>query len=423
MEYEDEDDLGPGSGKRFILTPDRIVSLTISENPPPHTAITVNGLLGQGLLNPSDSFRTSSDGNAITSAYAVDYDMWYQYGFKIGKAIEAPYFSDPEIHCAPFAVSTLLEARENVLQGTVEVAGYNEYYQPGDVVYIEDRGLLFYVKSVSHSCSYGKLSTTLSLTYGHNPGEYIPTMLDVAGKLLYNTKGLLQDRSEKFEMLGSAKSIGALVIAWESSSSRMASNDPAENLKKGKYGARNTRVMNNMLFSLSGSLNHVNFRKQRSRIKIVYYKTPVSDDNTVYRYALAVRDQLINPDVQSPKDGSSKTALFKINEEDVIIEEVDFGDPTKQTRRRVYPISEATEPVKNDQGPSSAAWATIKTMNIPNVNPNQMRSILANMILDIFIDYEVVQDTASESAGTSQAEQLLNATVSKARGGRAQGVI
>ncbi|MFW9880184.1 MAG: hypothetical protein ACFFG0_44485, partial [Candidatus Thorarchaeota archaeon] len=162
LEYEDEDDIGPNSGRRFVLTADRIINLNISENPPPYTMVTVNGLFGQGFLDAPSSFKTSRDGNAITSAYAVDYDLWYQYGFRASKAIEAPFLSDPDSQCAPFAYATLLEARENILQGSVEIAGYNEYYQPGDVIYIQDRNLLFYVKAVDHNFSYGKLSTTLS---------------------------------------------------------------------------------------------------------------------------------------------------------------------------------------------------------------------------------------------------------------------
>jgi len=35
IEYEDEDDIGLNSGRRFIISADRIISLTISENPPP----------------------------------------------------------------------------------------------------------------------------------------------------------------------------------------------------------------------------------------------------------------------------------------------------------------------------------------------------------------------------------------------------
>ena len=105
IEYEDEDDIGPNSGRRFILSPDRIVSMTISENPPPYTMVAVKGLYGEGLLEPASTLRTTADGNALTTAYAVDYDMWYQYGLRVSRSIEAPFLSDPDSECAPFAVA------------------------------------------------------------------------------------------------------------------------------------------------------------------------------------------------------------------------------------------------------------------------------------------------------------------------------
>ena len=252
---------------------DRIISFEISENPPPFTMVSVNGLFGQGFTDAPGGMKTSNDGNAVTSAYAVDYDMWYQYGFRAPSSIEAPFFNDPDSQCAPYAVAALLGARENILQGSVGVAGYNEYYQPGDVVYIEDRNLLFYVKSVSHSFSYGNLSTTLELNYGHSPGEYIPTMLDIIGKILYASKGFFdQHRTERFEMHGSARSLGALTFVSQISAQTTSlgydtrigeDDDPMSLLLDGRYGERNKNVLSNVLFSVSGSLNRVTFQNQK----------------------------------------------------------------------------------------------------------------------------------------------------------------
>lgn len=429
IEYEDEDDLGPNSGRRYVLTPDRIVSLSISENPPPFTMVTVKGLFGQGFVDAPSKFNTSQDGNAITSAYAVDYDMWYQYGFRVGRTIEAPFFSDPDSQCAPFAVSTLLEARENVLQGSVEIAGYNEYYQPGDVVFIEDRGLLFYVKSVSHNFSYGKLSTKLELTYGHNPGEYIPTMLDTVGKILYNSKGFTgRFRNERFEMLGSARSIGALTFSQSLPSdntlfgvsglskggknTRFQENQaPIDILLSGKYGERNRKILNNTLCACSGALNQVHFTNQRARIKIVYYVCPGSYDADMYHLAFAVKDWLVNPDDKN---------VFRVNTQDIIVEEVDISNPNNQVRKRLYP--EITDYEKNKQGPSSAAVAVVRALDVSDSSPAQWKILLANTVLDIFVDYEVVKTkTISESTSVSQSAQEAAAIIDAARGGRAQG--
>ena len=61
------------------------------------------------------------------------------------------------------------------------VAG-NEFYQPGDVVFLPEKGLLYYIDNVQHQFSYGSsFQTSLSLTYGHPPGQYLPSPLDVIG--------------------------------------------------------------------------------------------------------------------------------------------------------------------------------------------------------------------------------------------------
>lgn len=441
IEFEEDDDIGFNSGRRFIITADRIISLEISENPPPYTMVTVNGLFGEGFISPPQTFQTSNDGNAITSAYAVDYDMWYQYGLRVSQAIEAPFLSDPDSQCAPFAVATLLEARENILRGSVEVAGYNEFYQPGDVVFIEDRNLLFYVKSVSHSFSYGKLSTTLQLTYGHSPGEYIPTMLDVAGKILYNAKGVgALHRNERFEMTGSARSIGAFVfdagfsLTDDGEITRVPENGTLlESALAGRNGERNKDILSNTLFAVSGSLNQVSFRRQKSLIKLVYYKTGGSSDSEMKSLAEQIKGWLINPEGESV-NGLQPLVLnngitpnqktFGINSEDVVIEEVDFTDTSKQTRRVVSPSNAATDPVSNSQGPSNAAVAVIRSI-APDSNANQMRLAMANSVIDIFIGYSLVTtQTSSDTGAVNEDAQGQAAAVNEARDRllRSQGV-
>lgn len=435
IEYEDEDDVGYQSGRRYVITADRIVSLTISENPPPYTMVTVNGLFGEGFVSPPGSLNLTSDGgNAITSAFAVDYDMWYQYGFRAPKAIEAPFLSDPDTQCAPFAVSTLLEARENILQGSVEIAGYNEFYQPGDVVFIEDRNLLFYVQQVAHSFSYGKLSTTLTLTYGHSPGEYIPTMLDVVGKILYGSGFVRAPRNNRQPTQGGARSLGALAFVanvrpLEDSTigafTRFDDNKPPlEQLLSGRWGERNKDILTNILYAVSGSLNQVSFRRQKALIKIVYYKTASSFSEEMRALAEDVKDWLIYPEENSVEglsplsgnDDSGQQKSFGIGEDDIIIEEVDMSDKDAQTRQIVYPDSEATDPLKNTQGPSSAAVSVTRSVDFSDLEPDEFRDLLANTVLDIFIKYQAVRrQTASENAGDTEAGQAQNAAVDTAR--------
>jgi hypothetical protein len=437
IEYEDVDDLGPGSGRRYILTADRIISMTISENPPPYTMVSVNGLFGQGFLDPPSNLATSSGGNAITSAYAVDYDMWYQYGFRASKSIEAPYFSDPDSQCAPFAVATLLEARKNILQGTVSVAGYNEYYQPGDVVYIEDRNLLFYVRKVGHSFSYGNLTTMLELNYGHSPGEYVPTMLDIVGKILYGAKGFTgQYRSERFEMLGSARSLGALTFIQPRDSGLSNTRipvgvEPIQLLLSGSYGQRNTDILSNALLAVSGSLNQVHFQRQKSVIKIVIYKTDGSYDSDMFLLAQSIRNWFLNPEILTSTGllsaNTGKTRSFGLNPDDIVIELVDFSDPNNQTRVALVSdmpsISPDGIPTKNTQGPSASAISVTRAIDTGNSKPDRFKLLLANTVLDMFIDYTVVSNTTSNSSGNSQSEQSANDAVAAAKASIANGTV
>ena len=454
IEDEDIDDIGIDSGKRYVLSPDRIISMTISENPPPFTMVTVKGLVGEGFIDaPSSLGQTDQGGNAVTSAYAVDYDMWYQYGLKVGGSIEAPFLSDPDSQCAPYAVATLLQARENILQGSVEVAGYNEYYQPGDVVYIEDRNLLFYVKSVIHNFSYGKLSTTLELNYGHSPGEYIPTMLDVVGKIMYNSKGFSgQFRSHRSELVGNARSIGALSFVQPSvpndtgtSSTRTPTGtDILQQLISGPNGQRNQKVLTDALFSISGSMNQVSFRNKKTRIKIVYYVTKDSNGSEMLNAANAVYQWFLNPEsndsngnmspINQVKDGSSKQRSFGLNSDDLIIEEVDMSDPNQQTRQVLYPQEGSI--VKNNQGPSSAAVQIARINDSSGSTPSSFATLLANTVIDIFVDYQSSVGTASgtgvqtgekrgqctttisENGDGSQSSQSNNSTINSVRNSR-----
>jgi hypothetical protein len=415
IEYENDDDLGVNSGKRFIITADRIVSLTISENAPPYTMVTVKGLFSEGFVEPESTFKNSFDGknssNLLSSAIAVDYDMWYQYGFKAPSVIEAPFLSDPDSQCAPFAYSTLLQARENILQGTLQISGYNEYYQPGDVIYIEDRGLLFYVRDVQHSFSYGSLATTLELSYGHNPGEYIPTMLDVVGKILYNAKGFTGTfRTSRHQMLGGARSLGALAIPNLSLTSEDEySVNAKQELLSGSWGERNKNILTNILYSVSGNMNLVGSRRQKAIIKIVYYKTSESLAMAMNNYANAVFNWLVYPEKNTSEglstdllsiQGNANTKSFGIDQDDIIIEEVDISNINEQTRRRVFPISNV-ESEPNTVSPSNAAFAVLRAISTSsnsspeNITSDQFLTLLSKYVLDLFIEYQNVEDTTT----------------------------
>lgn len=172
--------LGPGSGRRFIIYDEQIVSYTISEVPPAFTRIDIFGTTP--LV--TQQFKSATGGeNFIQWAGAVDYDLWRQYGYIGPKTIQdAPFISDAETQAKPLALQHLAMQRAAVFSGRCQVAG-NEYYQPGDTVYIPSKGMLFYVNSVTHSMTFGSsFGTELALTNGHVPGVYLPTPMDVIGQ-------------------------------------------------------------------------------------------------------------------------------------------------------------------------------------------------------------------------------------------------
>jgi hypothetical protein len=172
--------IGRGSGRRFIIRDDSIISFRIEEGQPDFCNVTVSGALnfGPGLTSPS-----LVDGKLITAS-ATDFDLWRQYGFKKRDSIQAPFLHDAATQCQPYAVFQLLRQRSKVMKGTITVIG-NEYYQLGDVVYLGDRDMLFYVTGVQHSFTNGSdFTTSLNLEYGRPPGEYIPSPLDVIGKTM-----------------------------------------------------------------------------------------------------------------------------------------------------------------------------------------------------------------------------------------------
>lgn len=169
--------IGRGSGRRFILRDDMIKSSSFEEQQPDYCRIDV-----QGTMNLAPGFSQSE--LRMLWAGGVDYDSWRMYGFKQGQAVTVPYLHDPESQLKPYAVFLLSQQRKKVLRGSVSLVG-NEYYQLGDVVYVPDRDLLFYVTGVSQDFTNGEdFSTRLTLEYGRAPGEYIPTPLDVIGKTL-----------------------------------------------------------------------------------------------------------------------------------------------------------------------------------------------------------------------------------------------
>ena len=168
---------GYGSGKRFIIEDIHILSATYTHDPPDFTRIDV---VGDAPLKLGSVFQSATDGKYYWAG-ATDFDMWRQYGYKPFR-VEAPYLSDSELQCKPFALMNLSIQKSKILKANINLVG-NEFYKPGEVVFVKSTGLLYYIESVNHNFSYGQqFTTSLSLSYGHPPGEYLPTPLDVIGQ-------------------------------------------------------------------------------------------------------------------------------------------------------------------------------------------------------------------------------------------------
>jgi hypothetical protein len=181
IEDDYTDFLGPGSASRFIIYDDQIISFEFTEDE--QNATCRADVTGQHNLVGSPGSLTKNMPNIW--AGATDFDMWRQYGYRSLPTQNKPFLKDAQSQCAPYALFLLSRARKDILRGRITLYG-NEYYQLGDVVYINAKDLLFYVNNVSHSFDYssGNFTTTLDLRYGHPLGEYIPTPFDIIGESL-----------------------------------------------------------------------------------------------------------------------------------------------------------------------------------------------------------------------------------------------
>lgn len=169
--------LGPGSGRRYIIYDEDIISCNFIEQPPDFCRIDVVGdapVIGDSLSTPFQE--------RYFWAGATDFDLWRQYGYKHGGSQSIPFANDPELQSKPYAIFELQLQRVKINQGTMTIVG-NEYYEPGDIVYVPSKELLYYVRSVSHSFDLGRsFTTTLTLEFGHPPGTYLPSPLDIIGQ-------------------------------------------------------------------------------------------------------------------------------------------------------------------------------------------------------------------------------------------------
>ena len=297
IEEESYDDLGPGSGNRYIIRRPQIKNMHFTERNPPYTSVQVSGRMNeydQSLPEGLNNFP--SGGNPVTSAFAIDYDMWRNYGLSTTTPVEVPFFRNPHSQCAPFATMLLSRARKEVLTGNITING-NEYMQPGEVVYIEDRGLLFYVTEVRHQFAFGSgFTTDLTLSYGHAPGDYIPTTLDVVGKMIINNRDIANIRVERQMSTVNELNVGVIQMDANTNSTPIQKATDKSNQLTNKYTNANLKTIQDMLFTCQVKMQQNNSKDKDSRYQIqfrIYHDNTKQINSSLQEFAGEMRKQLI----------------------------------------------------------------------------------------------------------------------------------
>lgn len=290
IEDDYNDFLGPGSSKRFIINDDKIISYEFKESDQNvYCRVDVTGqedLLGE---SPGDI-----GGIPLIWAGATDFDLWKQYGWREGGTHNKPFFKSGSLQCAPYALMLLSRQRRDTVRATMTLTG-NEFYQLGDVVYINSKDLLYYVYGIRHSISpaTGAFTTTLDLRYGHPLGDFIPTPLDVIGKNLIKNQRKFNTTFMNRRTAGT--DIGRCVgVVLFSTSSELTEDEALHQMLEGELGIQNLNELKNSLLRINSQKSRPNFDKVEIRGFTGKSKTSLSDD-AIRARMVAVRRWLRDP--------------------------------------------------------------------------------------------------------------------------------
>lgn len=388
IEDESYDDYGPGSGKRYVIRNYQIKDLDISENAPDYTSVSVSGAFNQfkelNQQGPEELNSLPSGGNGLTSAFAIDYDLWRMYGLKSPATINVPFLSDPQSQCGPYASMLLSIARKQILSGSVTLVG-NEYYQPGEVVYIEDLGLLFYVTSVRHSFTFGgSFSTTLELTYGHAPGDYIPSVLDMIGKVIYKNKDATNFINYRQQNAFNEQNIGVIILDPNSPSAvQVQKSDKDEYVSV--YSQANAKVINDIIYTTAYQLDINNIKDQKLKVT-VELRTYYDSDNPTPTALLNLKEdvyQILTGTKKIYKDPASNNPDFSLPKDFIITSDVSNVnlDDNNETRS---PSAKATSIARDIAAQNSSYIGS----NGFKKDDDKIREGVINYILDCWIKFE-----------------------------------
>lgn len=396
IEDENYDDYGVGSGSRYIIHNSQIKSLLVQKNPPDYTMVEVHGTISENFDEanggggpPNYNIFGERGGNGMVTAIAIDYDMWRNYGFKQTNPIAVPFFHDPDTQCGPYAAMVLTRNRANLLKATCSVIG-NEYYQPGEVVYLETRNLLFYIKSVKHAYTEGhSFTTNLELIYGHSIGDYIPTYLDTIGKIIIkngDSSNLTSNTIiQRQESSANEQSMGVIQMNGPTNTLSLATG--TENTSSNNsYSTSNQTVINNILYSTAHMINS-NYTPNNNvvasiELRIYYDNTSHNESTSLSAAADSVLNALTgasqgplvistSPTVQNPSLPTNSVHVIPVNMDD--------------NSDRRSPSQKALDAARNQMANVSSNTANGTTGVLSDPNNNALRKSLFSYIIDCWL--------------------------------------
>jgi hypothetical protein len=321
IEDDDSNILGYGSGKRYIIEDAQIISASFKEQPPDYTRINVYGDAPLGMGNA----LKGSTGGLYFWAGATDFDLWRQYGYKSTNQ-QVPFLNDSEGQCKPYAILQLQLQRVKIHTGSLDVVG-NEFYQPGDVVYVRARNMLYYVQSVNHSFTIGSgFRTTLSLSFGHPAGVYLPSPLDVVGQQF--TTDILKDKFINYRGLKSDSGY----TPFSPDSAIVFPNVTTFDKKSVLSTSDNMVRFSNMMLDLSSNILS-NSKYLMIRVFISGTRDQDTGENTATARAMLdlVKDMFVNPEMVT-RDTPGTINLSDITDVNNIISGIKPSSKTSQLR-------------------------------------------------------------------------------------------
>lgn len=382
IEDETYDDYGLGSGSRFIIKNTQIKNIRIAENPPDFTMVEVQGVLNPFAPNALPEGLNGAfpeNGNGLVTAVAIDYDAWRNYGFKNQSAIRVPFLSDPNSQCAPYASMILSRNRKNILRGSITITG-NEFMQPGEVIFLEHRQLLFYVTAVRHNFNFGSsFTTTLDISYGHTPGEYIPTTLDIIGKMIYNNRDVAGYAIQRQASSGNDSNLG--VVQMDPNASTIVSST---NSNSNSFTAFNSQTLNNILYTAAYTVNANNTKGNNVLANVelrLYHDGSAPVNSNLTTFATNVKNILTG----KTDDTTDKIVNQVFPEASVKIVNVNIDD----INDRKSPSQKAIDAARNQA--NSASIPISSTLGEATIaNTDKIRAVLFGYIVDCWLSFEYV---------------------------------